>query len=70
MILHNGTRNELYIYLKDIEKMDKYEYSKEWYKCTYDLYLDSCRECLFITLCNLEKCKATHDQEKTELKDL
>lgn len=50
--------------------MDKYEYSKEWYKCTYDLYLDSCRECLFITLCNLEKCKATHDQEKTELKDL
>jgi hypothetical protein len=35
--------------------MEKYEYSKEWYKCTYDLYLDSCRNCLFQTLCNLEK---------------
>lgn len=35
--------------------MDKYEYSKEWNKCTYDLYLDSCRGCLFATLCNLER---------------
>lgn len=48
--------------------MDKYEYSKEWYKCTYDLYLDSCRNCLFETLCRLEKDKwnDTHGQEKTE----
>ena len=37
--------------------MDKYEYSKEWDKCTYDLYLDSCRHCLFETLCRMEKDK-------------
>lgn len=37
--------------------MDKYEYSKEWDKCTYGLYLDSCRHCLFETLCRLEKNK-------------
>ena len=35
--------------------MDKYEYSKEWDKCTYKLYLDSCKRCLFETLCRLEK---------------
>ena len=35
--------------------MDKYEYSKEWDKCTYNLYLDSCKRCLFETLCRLEK---------------
>jgi len=35
--------------------MDKYEYSKEWDKCTYNLYLNSCRECLFNVLCKLEK---------------
>lgn len=54
MTLHNDTKNELYIYLRDID-MDKYEYSKEWDKCTYNLYLDSCRECLFNVLCKLEK---------------
>ena len=37
--------------------MDKYEYSKEWDKCTYNLYLDSCRGCLFNVLCKLEKDK-------------
>lgn len=48
--------------------MDKYEYSKEWYKCTYNLYLDSCRNCLFETLCRLEKDKwnDTHGPEKTD----
>lgn len=35
--------------------MDKYEYSKEWDKCTYGLYLESCRHCLFETLCRLDK---------------
>lgn len=35
--------------------MDKYEYSKEWDKCTYWLYLSSCRQCLFENLCRLEK---------------
>lgn len=36
--------------------MDKYEYSKEWYKCMYDLEaVKSCRNCLFKTLCMLEK---------------
>ena len=37
--------------------MDKYEYSKEWDKCTYNLYIDSCRHCLFENLCRLEKWK-------------
>ena len=37
--------------------MDKYEYSKEWDKCTYNLYLSSCRQCLFQTLCKLEQNK-------------
>jgi hypothetical protein len=35
--------------------MDKYEYSKEGNKCTYGLYVESCRRCLFETLCRLEK---------------
>lgn len=35
--------------------MEQYEYSKEWDKCTYGLYLKSCRECLFNVLCKLEK---------------
>ena len=43
--------------------MDKYEYSREWDKCTYDLYLDSCRHCLFENLCRLEKWK---DIQKTD----
>lgn len=47
--------------------MDKYEYSLEWDKCTYNLYLDSCRDCLFSVLCKLEKdkCKDTTEAEKT-----
>ena len=47
--------------------MDKYEYSKEWDKCTYGLYLSSCRDCLFSTLCRLEKDKQKHllSEEKT-----
>ena len=56
MTLDNGTKNELYFYLRDID-MDKYEYSKEWDKCAYNLYIDSCRRCLFETLCRLEKSK-------------
>ena len=36
--------------------MEKYEYSKEWDKCTYWLdVVESCRNCLFQTLCRLEK---------------
>lgn len=35
--------------------MDKYEYSKEGDKCTYWLYVESCRKCLFENLCRLEK---------------
>jgi len=39
--------------------MDKYEYSKEWDKCTYWLeVMKNCRECLFQTLCSLERWKA------------
>lgn len=47
--------------------MDKYEFSKEWYKCTYNLYLDSCRDCLFRVLCKLEKDRwnTTISQDKT-----
>lgn len=37
--------------------MENYEYSKEWDKCTYWLYVGSCRQCLFETLCRLEKNK-------------
>ena len=35
--------------------MEKYIYSKEWDKCTYNLYVESCRKCLFENLCSLEK---------------
>ena len=36
--------------------MDKYEFSKEWDKCTYGLaVIKSCRQCLFENLCRLEK---------------
>ena len=47
--------------------MEYYEYWKEKNKCTYDLYLKSCRECLFQVLCRLEldKCKDTHGQDQT-----
>lgn len=48
--------------------MEKYEYSKEWDKCTYWLdVVKSCRHCIFETLCRLDKdkCKDTHDQKKT-----
>lgn len=34
--------------------MEYYEYWKEKDKCTYNLYLKSCRECLFQVLCRLE----------------
>ena len=46
--------------------MDKeryYEYGADW-KCRYELYCSTCRNCLFETLCRLEKdkWKATHGQ--------
>lgn len=37
--------------------MEKYEYW-EWDKCKYNLYVESCRNCLFETLCKLEKDKS------------
>jgi len=41
--------------------MEYYEQSRDTTKCQYWLYLKSCRECLFETLCRLEKnkCKDT-----------
>jgi hypothetical protein len=45
--------------------MEYYEYWKEKDKCTYGLYLDSCRQCLFETLCRLERWKDTHEVEQT-----
>lgn len=37
--------------------MEKYEFG-EWDKCRYDLYIKSCRHCLFENLCRLEKQNA------------
>ena len=55
--------------LNDNKKMNKYEYSKEWEdKCRYGLAsIESCRQCLFETLCHLEKTKwdDTHDVDQT-----
>lgn len=34
--------------------IEKYEFWEE-NKCRYDLYVKSCRQCLFETLCRLEK---------------
>lgn len=43
--------------------MDKYEYSKEKDKCAYWIAsVRSCRECLFETLCKLEKQKLESSQ--------
>ena len=41
--------------------MEKYELSKEPNKCQYGLVMESCRQCLFVTLCRLEKDKAKQD---------
>lgn len=42
-------------------KMEHYEQSRKPNECQYWLYVKSCRECLFETLCRLEKqkCKDT-----------
>ena len=49
--------NNLYL----LNKMEYYEQSRDTTKCQYWLYIKSCRECLFETLCRLEKnkCKDT-----------
>lgn len=41
--------------------MEHYEQSRKPNECQYGLYVKSCRECLFETLCRLEKqkCKDT-----------
>lgn len=45
--------------------MNKYEFAKEWEdKCRYWLAsIESCRRCLFETLCHLEKWKDTHETD-------
>lgn len=49
--------------------MDKYEYSEKWDECTYWLSsIESCKRCLFETLCRLE-WNDIHGQEKTTEKD-
>ena len=52
--------------LKDKEQMERYEQSKEKWKCNYWLVMDSCRSCLFETLCRLEKQRwdDTHDVDQ------
>ena len=40
--------------------MENYEQSKNKTKCQYGLVMKSCRECLFETLCRLEKDKAKY----------
>lgn len=37
--------------------MENYEQSRESNKCQYWLVMESCRQCLFETLCRLEKQK-------------
>lgn len=50
--------------------MDKYEYSKEWDKCTYWLdVVKSCRRCLFENLCRLEKWKDIHKTDDSTTED-
>jgi len=41
--------------------MEKYEQSRKTNECQYGLVMESCRKCLFETLCRLEKhkCKDT-----------
>jgi len=34
--------------------MEYYEYSEDKTKCTYWLIMESCRQCLFETLCNYQ----------------
>lgn len=34
-----------------------YEHSENTKECTYGLVIESCRQCLFETLCRLEKAK-------------
>ena len=43
--------------------MEKYyEYSDNKKECTYNLVVDSCRTCLFETLCRLEQVKAKQEE--------
>jgi hypothetical protein len=45
--------------------MEKYyENSDDTTKCKYNLVVDSCRACLFDTLCRLEKDKAKYLDNK------
>lgn len=49
------------------EKEKRYEESPDQTRCQYWLVMDSCRSCLFETLCRLEKDKWSdiHDPDKT-----
>ena len=65
MTLHNDTKSELYIYLRDID-MDKYEYSDKRI-CKHNIQRETCRECLFETLCSLEEKKEKKSEQNPNL---
>ena len=44
------------------------EYGIEW-KCPYGLVVISCRECLFWTLCHLQRENEKIEKEKSDLSD-
>lgn len=46
--------------------MEYYEQSKETNKCQYNLTVESCRKCLFETLCRLEKQKRQNNDLDTD----
>ena len=41
--------------------MEHYEYSEKEWECTYWLVMQSCRQCLFETLCRLEKFRSKNN---------
>ena len=49
------------VFIKKKSNMEKqkpyYECADDTSKCNYGLVINSCRECLFHTLCHLEKAK-------------
>ena len=46
--------------------MENYEQSRESNKCQYWLVMESCRQCLFETLCRLDKEKFLDKKNKED----
>ena len=46
--------------------MENYEQSKNKTECQYGLVMESCRRCLFETLCRLEKDRAKQDLDNNK----